>query len=133
MIPLNEPSIARRLIRELRANNSLGLMIDRELSGNTADVPFFDAPARLSTGPATLALATGAAVCPSLSLRGADGRVHGIIDPAIEFERTTDRAADVLALTRRIAERFEYYIGQAPGQWTLFVPVWNRSLESPRC
>jgi phosphatidylinositol dimannoside acyltransferase len=133
MVPLNEPSIARRLIRELRANNVLGLMVDRELGENSAAVPFFDAPARLSTGPATLALATGAAVCPSLSLRRPDGLVHGIIEPAIEFARTDDRQADVLALTRRIAERFEYYIGQAPGQWTLFVPVWNWSQESPRC
>jgi KDO2-lipid IV(A) lauroyltransferase len=133
MIPLNEPSIARRLIRELRANGILGLMMDRDLGGNSAAVPFFDASARLSTGPAMLTLMTGAVVCPSLSLRRPDGLVHGIIEPAIEFDRTDDRHADVLALTRRIAERFEYYIGQAPGQWTLFVPVWKRPQGSPRC
>jgi KDO2-lipid IV(A) lauroyltransferase len=133
MIPLDEPGIARRLIRELRSNHVLGLMVDRDLTGNSVLVQFFDAPARLSSGAATLALSTGAAVCPSLSLRRADGRVHGIIDPAIEIVRTGDRDADVLTLTRRIAERFEYYIGQAPGQWTLFVPVWKRLQESPWC
>ena len=126
MIPLNEPSIARRLIRELRGNNVLGLMLDRELTGNGALIPFFDQPAMLSVGPATLALATGAVICPSLTLRRDDGRVHGIIDQAIDFTRSSDRESDILALTRRVAERFEYYIGQAPGQWTLFVPVWNR-------
>jgi KDO2-lipid IV(A) lauroyltransferase len=108
-------------------------MIDRGLTENSALVQFFDAPARLSSGPATLALTTGAAILPSLSLRRADGLVHGIIDSAVEIDRTGDREADVLTLTRRVAERFEYYIGQAPGQWTLFVPVWNSLQESPRC
>jgi KDO2-lipid IV(A) lauroyltransferase len=133
MIPLNEPAIARRLIRELRLNNVLGLMLDRGLGENSVSVQFFDAPARLSSGAATLSLTTGAVICPSLSLRRADGLVHGIVDAPIEFTKTGDREADVLALTRRIAERFEYYIGQAPGQWTLFVPVWNSFQESPRC
>jgi lauroyl/myristoyl acyltransferase len=133
MIPLNEPSLARRLIRELRSNHVLGLMIDRALGDNSVSVQFFDAPAWLSSGAATLALTTGASVCPSLSLRGADGLVHGIIDAPIEFSKTGDREADILTLTRRIAERFEYYIGQAPGQWTLFVPVWNSFQEAPRC
>jgi lauroyl/myristoyl acyltransferase len=131
MIPLNEPSIARRLIRELRGNNILGLMLDRELTGNGALIPFFGQPAMLSVGPATLALATGAVICPSLTLRRDDGRVHGIIDPAIDFTRSSDRESDILALTLRIVERFEYYIGQAPGQWTLFVPVWNRPSGVP--
>jgi lauroyl/myristoyl acyltransferase len=133
MVPLNEPAITRRLIRELRSNHAIGLMLDRELTSTGALIPFFDAPAMLSTGAATLSLLTGAAVCPSLSLRRPDGLVHGIIDPAIDFTPSGDRQADVLALTRLIVERLEYYIEQAPGQWTLFVPVWNRPLESPRC
>jgi KDO2-lipid IV(A) lauroyltransferase len=133
MISLSEPSIARRLIRELRANHVLGLMLDRALTENSVSVQFFNAPARLSSGAATLALTTGAAICPSLSLRRADGRVHGIIEAAVEVRRTDNREADIVALTRCLAERFEYYIGQAPGQWTLFVPVWNSLQESPRC
>jgi lauroyl/myristoyl acyltransferase len=126
MVPLNKPAITRHLIRELRANHAIGLMLDRELTGNGELIPFFDAPAMLSTGPATLALMTGAALCPSLSLRRPDGLVHGIIEPAIDFAASGDRQADALALTRRAVERLEYYIEQAPGQWTLFVPVWNR-------
>ncbi|MFN0070997.1 MAG: lysophospholipid acyltransferase family protein [Chloroflexota bacterium] len=133
IIPLNADAIGRRLIRELRANHVLGLMLDRELSGTGAPIQFFDAPAVLSLGAATLALATGAALLPSLVLRDPDGRVRGVIEAPVTIERTGDRDVDARAFTRRVVERLEYYIAQAPGQWTLFVPVWDRPLESPRC
>lgn len=133
MIPLDVPEVGRRLIRELRGNQTLGLMMDRDLSGTSAPIQFFDAPALLSLGPATLALVTGAPVLPSLATRDGQGRVRGVIEPPVTVTRTADRDADVRALTRRIVERLEYYIDQAPGQWTLFVPVWDRPRELPRC
>lgn len=130
LIPLSGSATTREIIRELRSNRVVGLMMDRDVAGTGEPIPFFGAPARLPLGPAVLSLATGAPILPAPVIREDDGIVHGIIEAGITVDRTGDRAADARALTRPVLERFEYYIRRVPGQWTVLRPVWTEPSPS---
>ncbi|NQU09577.1 lysophospholipid acyltransferase family protein, partial [bacterium] len=60
VIPLGRA--ARECIRALRANEIVATVADRDFTPARDTVEFFGAPARLPTGPAKLALATGAPI-----------------------------------------------------------------------
>ena len=114
----------RRLAETLRRGQIVALVADRDLSGDGVPVQLFGHPATLPTGPAFLALATGAPLVAVSCLRVGRDRFHAR-GWAIDVERTGNRRADIEALTRALARRFEEAIGEAPEQWwAAFQPFW---------
>ena len=78
----------------------------------------------LPAGPATLALRSGRPLYAARALRLGPDRFTAAAWP-VEAERTGDRRADAVALTRALAARFERMIGEAPEQWfAAFQPFW---------
>src|SRR4249920_3359895 len=83
------------------------------------------APVRsASDGLPSLALRTGAPLLTGVVVRQPDGLFEAILDPPIEFERSGDQKADVLALTQAMARRLEYHVANHPEQWTVFQKRW---------
>ena len=64
------------------------------------------------------------------STRRDDGWAVRIGAP-LEFERTRRLRADVAALTRLMAERFERAIAAAPTDWHMFQPAWRAVRRPP--
>ena len=124
LVPLG-PRLGTQLAAALRRNEAVGLIVDRDVSGSGVLVPFFGAPARLPSGPALLALRTGAPILPAVAVRRRDDHFAGLIEAPIPAERTGDTRADVERITGAIAARLEYYIGRHPEQWTVFQSVWD--------
>lgn len=118
------PRAARELLAALHRNEVLGLIADRDLTGMGPLVEFFGAPTRFPDGPAALSLRTGAPILVGVAPRLPDGRFQGVIEPALEVQRTGDTRQDVLALTQAFARRLEYHIGAHPDQWTVFQQRW---------
>jgi KDO2-lipid IV(A) lauroyltransferase len=120
----SEGRVGHRLSRALAANRLVALLADRDLTGRGVEVQMFGRARRLPTGPALLALSSGApvVVC-ALNDEGDDWRL--IIGPTLEAESTGDRRADVARLTDRLAREFERIISAAPSQWHLFQPGWD--------
>ena len=114
MVPLR--SSRRPLIEALRRGEVVGIVGDRDLTGQGIEVEFFGHRTRIPTGPAALALMTGAPIVAGRCLRiGPDRfRAGGV---RIAWSATEDRKADVEALTRQIAARYERDIGETPEQW----------------
>ena len=114
MVPLR--ASRRPLIDALRRGEVVGIVGDRDLSGQGIEVKLFGHATRIPTGPAALALMTGAPVVAGRCLRiGPDRfRAGGV---RIAWSSTGKRGADVEALTRQIAARYERDIGEAPEQW----------------
>ena len=77
---------------------------------------FFGHPASVPTGPAALALQHGASVIVGRSLRAGPDR-YIVEGEVLEIPSSGDRRADTLALTERIAARFERDVAAAPEQW----------------
>lgn len=120
---VDDGDVARKLTNALDEGRFVALVADRDLSGRGVEVEMFGAPRRLPAGPAVLALRSGAPVVVAEIFETRTGW-RCTLHPPIEPVSTGDRRADVEALTRAIAERFERAIAAAPSQWHLFQPGW---------
>jgi KDO2-lipid IV(A) lauroyltransferase len=116
------------LMRRLRAGRTLCLVAERDIGDTGVEVSFFGAPARMPTGPAALALATGAALLPAVLWFSDDegpgggwrGRIYDELVPPTEG----DKRAKVGALTQRLAAVFEAGIAEHPRDWHMLQPLW---------
>lgn len=120
VVPLRRgEDLAGRLEEVLAANHLVGLLSDRDLSGNGIPVRLFGEPCRIPHGPVTLARRTGAPILP-VTLRQEPGRRwHLQVLPAIEVDgRDVDEAA------QRVASGLEAIIRTDPAQWHAFSAIW---------
>jgi len=117
------------LLRALKENGLLALLIDRPTPGDGVKVTFFGEDVEVPAGPARLALRTGAAVVPTAFARIHPHRpaVTTLCDFDLSFERTGDDAADIQALTQAIMHSHERFIRQYPDQWYMFRPMWPKA------
>lgn len=115
------------LLRALKANGLLALLIDRAVPGDGVNVTFFGAPVEVPAGPARLALRAGAAVIPAAFVRAHPTRheVKVLCDFSIRPQQTGDRDCDVRLLTQSIMDAHERFIRQYPDQWYMFRPMWE--------
>jgi phosphatidylinositol dimannoside acyltransferase len=118
------PEGVRQMLATLRRGEVLALAGDRDVTGGGAPIPFFDAPAPLPLGPATLALRTGAALLPMFTYRVGPDRSVVVVQPPIEPVATGDRAADIAATTALVADALAAAIRVAPDQWAVLQRVW---------
>ncbi len=119
---------ADRQIRDvydaLRKNRWVCMLADQDARRDGVFVPFLGRPASTATGPARVALATGAAVVTGGNIRLPDGR-HAIeFEPAIEHPEGPKEAA-VYELTRRHVERLEARVRRDPWNWFWLHRRWK--------
>jgi phosphatidylinositol dimannoside acyltransferase len=112
------------LLKSLRDGRLVGLLCDRDIVGNGVDVEFFGEKTTFPSGPAVLALRTGAALLPTVVYSG-PGRDHSaVIRPPLDTVRGASLRADVARVTQLLACELEGFIRRAPDQWHLFQPNW---------
>jgi phosphatidylinositol dimannoside acyltransferase len=122
LVPLGQAG--RAMVKRLRAGGVVGIIADRDLSGDGHVVTMFGHPTTLSPGPAALAVAHRAHVIVGRCLRVGPDRFRGE-GRILDVPSTGDRRADTRALVERIAACFERDIGEAPEQWWgAFQPFW---------
>ncbi|MGZ3583494.1 MAG: lysophospholipid acyltransferase family protein [Ktedonobacterales bacterium] len=142
LVPADSRDSVREMIDTLKRGELVAFLADRYVLGSSADVPFFGEPARLPTGPFTLAQRTGAPVVCAFSWREGPGRAHGIFLPVTvdddEARRAAtstpersraeraEREAGVARLQRAYVAQLERIIAAHPEQWvaTLY-PIWE--------
>jgi phosphatidylinositol dimannoside acyltransferase len=123
VVPLSRA--LRPMLEALRGNQIVALVADRDLAGDGVPVTMFGHATTLPAGPATLALRTGKPLIMARVLRNGPER-FSVRAVEVEAPRTGDTAADVAALTRALAARFEEAIAEAPEQWwAAFQPFWS--------
>jgi len=114
------------LLRSLKQNGLLALLIDRPVPGDGVRVDFFGEEVEVPAGPARLALRTGAQVVPTAFARLEPNRadVTAICDFDLETVSTGDADGDVRTLTQAIMRSHERFIRRYPDQWYMFRPMW---------
>jgi len=125
-ISRGSPSAARHLLSGLRRNAILGMLIDQDTDVDGVFVPFFDRPAYTPSGPAALALKTGAAVIFGFILREGASRHRLILQGPIELIRTGDPARDIRENTARFTREIEQWIRSHPDHWVWMHNRWKR-------
>lgn len=113
-IDRDAPGTPRALVRALRANEVAGFLIDLNTRVASVRVPFFGHDAWTPSGPARLALRTGAPVVAAFATR--DGMVVSEVRAACE-PRSSVSDVDVIALTRAMTEHVERAIAREPERW----------------
>ncbi|GAA1468697.1 phosphatidylinositol mannoside acyltransferase [Nocardiopsis exhalans] len=119
------------LARRLREGGLVCLLADRDINGTGLEVDFFAEKARMPSGPAALALNTGAALMPvSLWYDGPHWniRIHDEIPVAAEGTRTR-RIQDT---TQELARVFEGAIARHPEDWHMLQPVFSADHDADR-
>jgi len=115
----------RRMIRLLLDNQFIGVLADqdvRDVSGIFVD--FFGHPAYTPTGPALLALASGAPIIIIRDVR--QGCHHRItVDPPIFANRKAPRDQEVNRIVSLYTKRLEEIITEHPTQWVWTHRRWH--------
>jgi len=114
----------RPVFRALRANELVGLAIDRNVTDEGRLVDFLGCPARLPDGYLKLALHTGAALILCFSRRLPDNTFVITVEPEITLERTGNAEHDIEQSMPRALSVFATYLRRYPDQWVYFQPVW---------
>jgi lauroyl/myristoyl acyltransferase len=122
IVPLDK---ARRpMIEALKRHEIVGLIADRDLSGNGVPVRFFGERTTMPAGPAQLAVMGDVPLLAAACLRTGRDTFEARLW-SVDVRRTEDRRADVAKLTQALTHRLEEAIALAPEQWWgSFQPIW---------
>ncbi len=115
----------RKLLRALRDGKLVALLADQDVPRlDGVFVPFFGRPAYTPSGPAALALASGAEMVLAHTLREGRDRHRLLVSEPIQFERT-DKDRAVLEGTRAWCALLEETIRRHPEQWVWMHRRWR--------
>ncbi|MQY30877.1 phosphatidylinositol mannoside acyltransferase [Nocardia aurantia] len=110
------------LIDRLHRGRVVGLLGERDLSGTGVPVTFFGEPARMPSGPARLAIDTGAPLLPVRCWFTPTGWGFHIDAPL-------DTGGGIGRTTQYLADRFAAGIAAHPADWHMFQPLWTADLH----
>jgi len=117
---------AREMIKVLKNNECLGILVDQNARKNSIFVDFFGQKAATTRVVATLSLKTGAPII-MVFLRRSDRRYRfkiSLIKP-VQIEKTGDLEKDILSLTQRYTTIIESRIREHPHEWIWIHRRWK--------
>ncbi len=119
----------REFVREIRAGRVLATLADQDIPRLAGVfVPWFGVPAYTPSGPAALALLTGAPVQPAF-LYERRGRWVLHLGPRRHFTRSGDSERDLLTVTSWAMAYEESLVRRAPQQWVWWHQRWRTTPE----
>jgi KDO2-lipid IV(A) lauroyltransferase len=122
IVPLG-PDAGRSVVAAVKQRHVVPLLCDRDINRTGVEVSFFGEKTTLPSGPAALALRTGAPLLPCAVYDRGSGH-HGVVRPPIDTGRAGSFRQDVARITQAIADELEDLIRVAPEQWHLMQPNW---------
>ena len=118
---------ARPVLQALSRNEIVLILIDLNVlrSSGPVFVDFFGRPAATTPALAAFHLKTGAPIVPMFCEPVPRGRYRVTFHEPLVFERTADREADVLKITRSCTNMIELRIRERPEPWLWIHKRWN--------
>ncbi len=123
------PDAGPTVLRALKANQVVCLLVDRDIEGTGVPVEFFGEPTTMPSGPALMALRAGATLLTGAIYFDGDGH-RAVIEGPIAAEREGRMRDDVARVTQDVARRLEALIARAPDQWHLQQPNWPSDFDA---
>ncbi len=124
---IDKRAAARAMLRALRAGEMLGILVDLNTQPHEGVfVDFFGIPASTTSGLASIALRTDAAVLP-IFVPWDDERQRFLlrIEPPLAITPTGDESEDIRQLTAQFTSVIEKYVKRYPDQWLWIHKRWN--------
>lgn len=124
---LHKDDFARGLLKSMQSGDTVGILMDTNMTPpQGVFVDFFSLKACTGSGLARVALRSGAAVLPGFMLwEPAERRYVLHFGAELEFARTGDAEADVLAATQQCNNVLEAWIRRYPDQWLWIHRRWK--------
>lgn len=121
---------AKEMLRALKGNSILGILIDQDTKVQSVWVPFFGKLAKTPRAAADLALRTGAV--PMLGFCTRTGPLHyRITMQEVPLPQGLEGEASVRALTATMSQGIEAHIREHPEQWVWIHQRWKSLPEGP--
>ena len=117
---------SREILRALKSNQLLGILIDQNVRENNIIVDFFGQKAATTRSVATLSLKTGAPVI-MLFARRVDRRYRFKVtfSKPIQIEKTENQEKDIFNLTQKCTSIIESRIREHPHEWIWIHNRWK--------
>jgi KDO2-lipid IV(A) lauroyltransferase len=123
---LNKFGASRRILKALRRNEVVGILIDQNvLRREAVFVDFFGKPAATTPGLAAFHLQTGAPLVPLFVESLSRGRYRLKLLRPLAFAPSADRAGDVLKITQICTKMIEEEIRRRPEDWLWVHKRWQ--------
>jgi len=119
----------KTMLRVLKENNLLGILIDQDTDVRGVFVDFYGKPAHTPIGGAMLAMDSGAPVLPMFYIKKDDDTYEFIIEQEIPLVETGNRRRDMAENTHLFHAVIEKYIKKYPTQWVWFHNRWKTTPE----
>ena len=117
---------SRAILRVLKSNQLLGILIDQNVRENNIFVDFFGRQAATTRSAATLALKTGAPVIMLFARRLEGGyRFKVTLSEPVQTEKTGNLEKDIFNLTQRCTSIIEARIRKHPHEWLWVHRRWK--------
>jgi KDO2-lipid IV(A) lauroyltransferase len=120
------PHSTRQILRALKSNALLAMLIDQDTRTPSVSVPFFGRLARTPAAAAALAIRRNLPAVTVFMQRRPEGGHRIIISPPFVVQRSTDVSADIRALTRQFSDALEAKIRKNPAEWVWWHRRWRR-------
>ena len=117
---------SREILRALKSNQLLGILIDQNVRENNIIVDFFGQKAATTRSVATLSLKTGAPVI-MLFARRVDRRYRFKVtfSKPIQIQKTENQEKDIFNLTQKCTSIIESRIREHPHEWIWIHNRWK--------
>jgi KDO2-lipid IV(A) lauroyltransferase len=117
----------KEILRVLRRNELLGVLIDQNIKGiDSVPVTFLGMPTTAPSGAASLARASQAEVFFGSTYRGHDNRHYIMLRKVDGVIRSKDRTADIQSNTSLYTRLIEQKVREFPSQWVWIHDRWGK-------
>ncbi len=127
-----EQTSARKIIKSLRDNGMLAVLLDQDIKSDGIYVDFFGKKAYTPTGITSLALRFNIPVLMIFMVREEGYRHRIIINKPEGLRRSGDTKSDILHNTAIFTGIIESFIRKYPGQWVWMHDRWRRGLMTTK-
>lgn len=121
----------RKVLRELTQGRGVAILIDQHLQTDVVQVDFFGRPVATTAALAALALRTGAAVVPVVTLPQPGGRYRLVYERPVE-PPSADSPDAIREFTQRCTDVLEMYVRRYPELWLWMHRRWREPAAPPQ-
>ena len=111
------------LTERLQAGKLIALVADRDMSRNGIEVNFFGKTSKMPSGPAILAIKTGAPLITAY-VRYTPGGIEIIFDEILKPTNSESEEEQIKIITQSMADNFAKRIKENPVDWHMLQRIW---------